>query len=812
MLKNKGYTHKLLERLFANPRIAVVVWILLAILVFSLAYQQTNLGLNLESNILKLLPEGEQDPVVERAFEQFAEKNMQRVVFLVTSKNKKQAIQSATELANKLGASSKIEEVTFEISNEEQQSTGKFNFAYRHHLISDKDKRRLVAGDFDDFSDEAIQQIYSPFSGGLVELVDVDPLLLSYRLGLSQDPSSNKSSRKQSSLKLDGQYLIALEDERYYVLLSAKLKNSPFAQATQQELNRLISVLENQWSNQVSLDRNLSATELIKTGAIFYASYGYQVAKGEISTIGLGSLLLIIGLVLVVFVSFRPILLVSLALFFGISTGFIIVHILFGQVHLLTLVFGASLIGVAVDYAFHYFSVDESSGQPSRIRQIFPAVSLGLFSSVIGYLALLTTPFPGLQQMAVFCVLGLSGAYLTVVLLFPVIRLTNHTPLLFINLCRSILDFGATSLSIGLWRSALLLPLIAAALFILAPHENDDIRQFQTINQQLKQHEETVKRIVNAPAANQFYLVKEKSPEALLVQLEKTTQYLDTLVGSNIIESYQSVSQWLPSRQRQQRNYALYEKLYQSSVFDPLLSLGIVTQTDVDKTRELFKDDQSQWLTAERWLSSPVGKQFSYLWLGKIDDDFAAVISLVGINRLQALESFDQNSLFVDKVSQVSNLFGVYRHKASQLLLVAISLIFIILLIRYGLRKALIITSSPVIAISMTIIGLVLFGVSLNLFNTLALFLVIGIGIDYGLFFAESKEFNPHILLAILLSALTTIFSFGLLALSETAAIHAFGLTMLIGISTAFILSPIIGHLVTRLDKTNSGIKITEND
>jgi predicted exporter len=81
-------------------------------------------------------------------------------------------------------------------------------------------------------------------------------------------------------------------------------------------------------------------------------------------------------------------------------------------------------------------------------------------------------------------------------------------------------------------------------------------------------------------------------------------------------------------------------------------------------------------------------------------------------------------------------------------------------------------------------------GSTLNLFNLLALVLVVGIGIDYTLFFAEQAQ-SQSTLLAITLSAMTTLLSFGLLSLSETHAIHSFGLTTLSGIFVAWLLSPL---------------------
>lgn len=88
-----------------------------------------------------------------------------------------------------------------------------------------------------------------------------------------------------------------------------------------------------------------------------------------------------------------------------------------------------------------------------------------------------------------------------------------------------------------------------------------------------------------------------------------------------------------------------------------------------------------------------------------------------------------------------------------------------------------------------------------NLFHVLALLLVLGIGIDYTLFFAEAQKQWQPTLLAILLSACTTLLSFGLLAWSETPLLRSFGLTVLFGMSTAFIFSPIAVHVQEPIEK-----------
>ena len=69
----------------------------------------------------------------------------------------------------------------------------------------------------------------------------------------------------------------------------------------------------------------------------------------------------------------------------------------------------------------------------------------------------------------------------------------------------------------------------------------------------------------------------------------------------------------------------------------------------------------------------------------------------------------------------------------------------------------------------------------LNLFHIMALFLVLGFGMDYGIFTNEMRDHSNVTLQAILLSAVTSLLSFGLLSLSEIPVVASFGITLLIG-------------------------------
>ena len=82
-------------------------------------------------------------------------------------------------------------------------------------------------------------------------------------------------------------------------------------------------------------------------------------------------------------------------------------------------------------------------------------------------------------------------------------------------------------------------------------------------------------------------------------------------------------------------------------------------------------------------------------------------------------------------------------------------------------------------------------GQAVNLFSLLALVLVLGIGINYTLFFSNPRGTPLTSLLAITLAMLTTLLTLGMLVFSATQAISSFGIVLVSGIFTAFLLSPL---------------------
>jgi predicted exporter len=73
----------------------------------------------------------------------------------------------------------------------------------------------------------------------------------------------------------------------------------------------------------------------------------------------------------------------------------------------------------------------------------------------------------------------------------------------------------------------------------------------------------------------------------------------------------------------------------------------------------------------------------------------------------------------------------------------------------------------------------------------MGLMLVLGVGVNYAIFLIEAGDRAPVPFAGVLLSAATTILSFGLLCLSSMPALQQFGLVLMVGVIASVLLAPV---------------------
>jgi predicted exporter len=251
------------------------------------------------------------------------------------------------------------------------------------------------------------------------------------------------------------------------------------------------------------------------------------------------------------------------------------------------------------------------------------------------------------------------------------------------------------------------------------------------------------------------------------------------------------VSTGLPSLAKQQRTHELLQRTVYASgglLEQTMTALGFPAAA-IEKRRAEFASAYAP-LAPAAWLASPASQVTRHLWLGQVGQRYATVVSLGGIRDVAALQAVTKelpSVRLIDRVAGTSVVLSNYRQALSGLLALIYAVAGVVLVARFGLRIAPRILLPSVLA-TLTTLGLFgWFGVPINLFTMLALWLVLGLGIDYGIFLRHGLDNRPTAILSVTLSACTTLLAFGLLAFSATPFIRSIGLTLLCAITLSWL-------------------------
>ena len=121
-----------------------------------------------------------------------------------------------------------------------------------------------------------------------------------------------------------------------------------------------------------------------------------------------------------------------------------------------------------------------------------------------------------------------------------------------------------------------------------------------------------------------------------------------------------------------------------------------------------------------------------------------------------------------------------------KIFLISFAIIFVVLRFFYSWRDTIKIATVPILSIGAIVSLFALLKQSLEFFSVIGMVLVFGLGLDY-IIYATQKNESEDEKEAITLSFLTTAISFGSLALSSFVPVHVLGLSILTGLSAAFI-------------------------
>ena len=671
------------------------------------------------------------------------------------------------------------------------QQAGRFVFAHRYALSPAVDTARFQVEGLRMAIDETLSLLGTP-AGTLVK-----PILL-------RDPTG-ETARIAEALtpaqapKVEDGVWVSRTAPRAVLLLTTRADGADL-DGQQQALNAVGNAFSEQAQRAGANVEAEAALRLELSGAGSFGVAARERIKGEVERLATWGGAIVIVLLWLAFASLRALAVALLPVATGVLAGIAAVSLGFGQVHGMTLGFGTTLIGEAVDYAIYYLIQartpgratgpgDEGSHARRWLRESWPTVRLGLLTSLIGFAALVFAGFPGLAQLGVFSLAGLLAAAATTRFVFPVIAPEGAPGAGLRQQLGRLMRRAAATLP-RLRRGVVALAAAATlALLVLPSPWRGQLSDLSPIDAADLARDAALRTDVGAPDAGTLVAVSAADEAGALAAAEAVGSRLDALVKEGVLQGYASPARFLPSPETQRTRLAslpdaatLTARLAEATAGGPLPAARL--GAFVDEVQAARKDPP---FDREALAGTPLATAVDALLLrGDASRPWRALLNLqaapgrtIDAGRVRAAIAAVPGAQLVSIKPELDALYARYLHQAEwQAALGAAAVAALLALALRNVRR-LAAVLLPIAAASVVVLaGLAASGAALGILHLVGLLLTVAIGSNYALFFdhlRRTPEVDEDTLASLLLANLTTVISFGLLASSRIPVLQAVG-------------------------------------
>lgn len=797
--------------------------------------------LRVEADITHFLPAGEDRALAELSSAITSSELNRTITLTIAAPDASVAARSALALAEQLRAREDVAWVTAGPDESLQQGFYEAYFPHRFGFVTD-DPNALA----DAFSDEALRararrlkdQLGSPTGTFVRRIAPEDPWLLfldhverlrtalqgdldvhegAFVSGCDADATAARASADDVAADAD--------DGACFGVVLATSAFSPFEIARSRHLDLAIDA-----AFDVVNEAEGGALRLERAGVHRLAVTSEATIRGDIERVSMVGSIGVVLLMVLLFRSPRLLVLGALPLAGGGIAAVAAVQLLFGAIHGLTLAFGATLLGVALDYVAHLFThlhLAPAPGTPSgppTARRLAPGLYLGAATTVAGLVGLAWTSFPGIRQMAVFTSVGVTVALLLTRFAVPPLLPPTVAPGTLLRAFGS----GAHRLleTIAAQRGFVVAAGLVAALVALTGLPRlgwqDDIRALNPLDPELAAEDERVRGRVARMDAGRFVAAFGDDEEAALVATDALHRALENAREAGELERFRSVHPLLWSEALQRANLeAIPDDAFQRT------SVAYAAEGFVMAPFEPFRSALAQEHATLRWDTLAQGTLGRLIGSQRVQvGDRVALLAFVqGVTdeaalrtRVEAIEGvrfFDQNAF-------LQEAYGTFRTRTLELVVVGLFVVLLLVALRYRKLDLSLAAYLPALLAAGATLGLLgWLGIEANLLHVVTLLLVLSMGVDYGVFMVEAElhrrsgasvkgalddgssvegalDDGPATAVSLVVAALSTAASFGVLALSENPALRAMGLTAALGVTLSLLLAPGAWLLIRR--------------
>lgn len=543
-----------------------------------------------------------------------------------------------------------------------------------------------------------------------------------------------------------------------------------------------------------------SSARLLMTGPAVFAQQTQDAIERDAWRLTLISAALVIAILAVAYRSLRLPLLAFLPVFSGLVVAIAAVGLTFGACHVITIGFGATLVGEAVDYPTFLFGQRQAHERTAdTARRIGRTLSLAILTTVLGAIAMVASSFVGIAQLGLFTLVGVGTAGLVTRYVLPV--LAPQPPLLGLVVgdhAARVLEGAMVALRRLAWLVPAALVIGAAYLAMMAGAVWErDLDKLSPIDDADKRIDQQLREALGAPDVRYLVVVRAAQADEVLAKFESLHARLDALRDAGVMASYDSPARYLPSDGVQRARLAGIPEMsvlrsrmaqaleglpYQDGLFEPFIEEATKLRSAAPITAKAL--EQMAWGLGLRSLMFESGGR----WIG-----LAPVAVVREPPRLaQAVAEWrDPQVSFFDLKVESDSL--VSDHGWRSLVLGVMGLGVIVIVLAVGQRNARLVvrTLLPILAaIALTAALIVAAGTRISFLHVVSLVMVLGTGVNYALFFisaANTPAQRSQTTLAVLIANSTTLCGFGVLIFADTPILRTIGLTVVIGAALSFL-------------------------
>ncbi len=589
-----------------------------------------------------------------------------------------------------------------------------------------------------------------------------------------------------------------------HAIVQLGLRSSPFDSRRQ---TQLLSDIEAEFQRLAAV--HPTALRLEQSGVNRFAVATERSVRRDGNFISAISISVVSGLFLLIFRSLRQLLIAFLVPLGGFAFAMAVAASGPDPVHGITLGFGFVLIGVAIDYPIHlmnHYALSANDTTPRVTRdRIRSSLLLSGLTTTLAFLSLAASDFPGLAEMGSFGAIGVPVALALTMLCLPAFLSGPMTA----TPAQRVLSSGLARLVEWLCEHR---PAAIAIVFGFAAiaatglprlHWEDDPATLMAVDPALHAESERVRRRVANFDGGRFVVGLASDAEAALALNTRIDERLREVIAAGELDGVGSLHTFLWPESLQRANLAAFratpklgdriERAFSDSGFRPgaFAAFG-----------DAVADPVAPPLRLEDVAASPLARVLDSMV--ELEGRWAVVTYLRGVRSgaaiaaaLDGLESVH----YVDQKEIIASVYEGFRRSTTRMVTLGACIVLLVLLFRYRrFSRALLAFLPAGLGASCTLGLFGLLGIPVNVASAVSLLVVLGLGVDYGIFSVDGAaraQSQGVTLSSLLVSCVTSVFVFGILALSEQPVLRAIGLTTGTGVLIALSLSPTALALAT---------------